>query len=431
MIDKYQWKTIHDLRELSELPDPFLKPSGARVSSPEEWSSQRMFLKEMLAHYMYGHMPPAPTNTIGKVISSESVYEGKAIKEVVHITFGPDSNCSFDVHILRPNKKGRFPVITWNHSKGLQPCPLEREAVCERDYILAFYDREQLGADSYNFCEESKCIKAYPSYDWRAIAVWSWGHSRTIDYLDTTDYADMERIIATGHSRGGKVALCAAIFDERIALCAPNASGCGGAGNFRFMGSRMGEGIGLCESLGSITEMFRHWWQDDFGMFGLHSPVYDGTPMKFTMQDIVENRIVLNTDYFGKTENETLLPFDLHIARALIAPRPIISTEGLEDTWSNPYGSLVTWRAADEVYEFNGTLEKNAIHFREGGHAYLALDWSVVLDFCDNMLLDKTLPARYITVVAPVGHNRFLSNMNNAWYERRLHYSWRGPQLQL
>ena len=46
----------------------------------------------------------------------------------------------------------------------------------------------------------------------------------------TTDWADTDKIIATGHSRGGKVALCAAIYDERIALGAPNGSGCGGAG---------------------------------------------------------------------------------------------------------------------------------------------------------------------------------------------------------
>ena len=51
-----------------------------------------------------------------------------------------------------------------------------------------------------------------------------------VDYLFTTDWADTDKIIATGHSRGGKVALCAAIYDERIALCAPNGSGCGGAG---------------------------------------------------------------------------------------------------------------------------------------------------------------------------------------------------------
>lgn len=422
-----QWKVIQDLQDNPELPDPFLKPDGTRVSSLEEWSNQRIFLKEMLAHYMYGHMPPVPTNTIGRIISSEVLYEGRAIKEVVRITFGPESICSFDVHIIRPNKQGRFPVITWNHSKGLQPCPIEREIVCERDYILAFFDREQLGIDSFQFCDDSTCIKAYPNYDWRAIAVWSWGHSRTIDYLDTTNYAAMETIIATGHSRGGKVALCAAIYDERIALCAPNASGCGGAGNYRYMGGRMGEGVGLCESLGSITEMFKHWWQDDFGKFGHHSPEFDGTAMKFNIQQLVENKIAFDTSYLGKIEGEMRLPFDLHVARALIAPRPIITTEGLEDTWSNTYGTQVSWRAADEVFEFSGALEKNAIHFREGGHAYLALDWSVVIDFCDNMLLGRDIPARYITIKPPVEHNRFLSTMNNAWYERRLHYSWRCP----
>ena len=50
----------------------------------------------------------------------------------------------------------------------------------------------------------------------------------------------------------------------------------------------------------------------------------------------------------------------LHFLRACIAPRPVITTEGLSDTWANPYGSQITWRAADEVYLFLGAAGKNA-----------------------------------------------------------------------
>ena len=49
------------------------------------------------------------------------------------------------------------------------------------------------------------------------------------DYLLTLPEVDKDKIIATGHSRGGKTALLLGAFDERVALTVPNASGGGGA----------------------------------------------------------------------------------------------------------------------------------------------------------------------------------------------------------
>ena len=98
------------------------------------------------------------------------------------------------------------------------------------------FDKEQLAPDNGDAIN-GVVAKAFPECDWGAIAMWAWGHSRLVDYLFTTDWADTDKIIATGHSRGGKVALCAAIYDERIALCAPNGSGCGaGSGSYWRIG---------------------------------------------------------------------------------------------------------------------------------------------------------------------------------------------------
>jgi predicted dienelactone hydrolase len=46
-----------------------------------------------------------------------------------------------------------------------------------------------------------------------------------IDVLDRVDVADMKKIIATGHSRGGFTVMAVAIFDERIAMTALSAAG--------------------------------------------------------------------------------------------------------------------------------------------------------------------------------------------------------------
>lgn len=44
-------------------------------------------------------------------------------------------------------------------------------------------------------------------------------------------------LIVTGHSRDGKSALCAGIFDERFSVVAPAGSGCGDAGCARYTGT--------------------------------------------------------------------------------------------------------------------------------------------------------------------------------------------------
>ena len=41
-----------------ELPDPFLKPGGGRITKKEEWRAQREYYKKLLEERFYGKMPP-------------------------------------------------------------------------------------------------------------------------------------------------------------------------------------------------------------------------------------------------------------------------------------------------------------------------------------------------------------------------------------
>ncbi|MDR1400553.1 MAG: hypothetical protein LBJ41_11575 [Treponema sp.] len=347
------------------LPDPFLKPDGTQVVSAAEWDDQRAYLKEMLAYYLYGHIPPESGSATGTVISREPAHNHSAIKETVHITCGTRNTISFDAVIIRPSSPGHFPVFVWNQFADMSPCPVEEHAI-QRGYAIAMFNRNQLAPDIMG-CSDltGQCVETYPHSDWRAMAIWAWGTSRLADYLLTTEYADPDKLITTGHSRGAKAALCSAIYDERFALCAAAGSGCGGAASLRFMGTRLGPG-GACESLGDITNKNRYWYwfSDVCAAYGNHE----------------KSSMLLH---------EPLLPFDLHFVRALIAPRPLISVDGLDDIWSNPYGITLSWAASEPVYQLLGAAGKNALFFREGGHAYNAADWLTVLNFCDTMLLDK------------------------------------------
>ncbi|MDR1539463.1 MAG: hypothetical protein LBU32_15980 [Clostridiales bacterium] len=351
------------------LPDPFLKSDSSRIRFPSEWPEHRHYLKSMLSHYLYGDAPDDSCRVKGDTIKSEPVYGGRAIRETVLITCGPEGLISFEAVITRPAKPGLFPAFVWNQFPEMHPCPIEEEAVAVRNYVIAMFNRNQLAPDdmgSKNSISQCQCAKAYPGFNWRAIAMWAWGQSRLADYLVGTGYADPEKLISTGFSRGGKVALRSAAYDERFALCAAAGSGCGGAGSFRFMGGRMGLGSDICESLGAMTrsDRFWYWFSDICATYGNH-------------------------EIESAAYSERLLPFDLHFIRALISPRPLITTDGLDDAWANPYGTQLSWAAAEPVYAFLGASGSNAIFFREGGHDFNSADWNAVLDFCDSKLLSK------------------------------------------
>jgi hypothetical protein len=166
-----------------------------------------------------------------------------------------------------------------------------------------------------------------------------------VDYLETLPEADKTRIAVTGHSRGGKAALLAGALDERIALTAPNNSGCMGAGCTRVPHDG--------ESLERIASVFPYWFSTRLA------------------------------EFVGR---ETRLPFDQHSVKALVAPRALLSTEGLEDRWANPDGAQLTHDAAKPVFDFLGASDKIGIVFRPGGHGHTPEDWTTLLDFADRQL---------------------------------------------
>jgi hypothetical protein len=342
---------------LSSLPDPFLSPQGERISDKSQWPKQREYLKEMLSHYLYGHMPPSPGNTKGQVVSSTEKYNSQAIVEEIHATCGPGDALAFEFQVIRPSKEGKFPVFVWIAWEG-KDHPCEYETVVERGYAIARIDIKYFAPDDVLAYKNAGCGTLYPEYDWKALAMWAWGQSRVADYLESTPWASA--LIATGHSRYGKASACAGIFDERFQISAIAGAGCGGVSTLRYIGGRLGEGIGSGEQMDGMSKAFPHWVSQN-----IHD--FDGHKLSF-------------------------LPIDGNLIRSLIAPRAVISTDGLDDSWANPFGVQVAWLASQPVFDLLEVSERNAMYFREGGHAYDIPDWNAVLDFCDNILFGKEPP---------------------------------------
>ncbi|MHC4144552.1 MAG: alpha/beta hydrolase family protein, partial [Planctomycetota bacterium] len=374
----YDFPEAAELPVQKGLPDLFRMYDGSRVSTPDDWREQRDYLKKMLAHYLYGHMPPRPKRIEVDKVSAADILDGNAIEEHYKLTTSRNGkSLSFRMALVRPAGNDRRPVIVKNCSVLFDPNALpeghKSRATAQRDrnaarmtvkrgYILCKFVRTDVAADSKDN-RSSGVFVLYPEYDWGTIAAWAWAHQLVVDALDKLGYADMERIIATGHSRGGKTALCAGIYDERVAITAPNSSGTGGTGSLRYFepGQRP-------QTVSYLVKAFPHWFAGRFAEFA---------------------------------DQPERLPFDSHFMKALIAPRGLVNCHARQDYWANPYGTELTYRAAQVVFDRLGAGDHQGIHWRQGGHAQNEEDWQALLDFADKYFFGKKVDRKFDALAYP------------------------------
>jgi hypothetical protein len=226
----------------------------------------------------------------------------------------------------------------------------------EDGYIFCKFIRTDLSIDEKNN-RDFGVFPLYPEYSWGTIAAWAWGYSLIIDWLEEQSFVDLDKIVITGHSRGGKTALCAGIYDERIAITVPNSSGGGGTASWRYFDEEHERQL-----ISYHDTVFPYWWDENFLQF----------------KDSVE-----------------WLPFDAHFNKALIAPRCLLNTHARHDFWANPYGTYLTHVAALPVFKFYD-LEKNLyLHWRDGGHNQDIEDWDALFDFCNWKFFETPLEMDY------------------------------------
>ncbi len=348
-----------------------MRADGTRVQSQDEWEQQRDYLRAMLQHYLYGSMPVSADDCRCEETRSEVVLGGLARCLWFTLHFERNGHCaSLRCNVLIPQGSGPFPVIIKNtfnlYYTDADPIPdtfqgTERirieddEAVVhdavKRGYALCKFIRTDLAADEM-IARNHGIYPLYPECDWGAIAVWAWAYQPIIDALLEMPAIDGEKIVATGHSRGGKTALCAAVYDERIQLAVPNSSGTGGTGSLKYFDKAAGQP----QTIASHQGQRDYWWGPRFLQFAQH----------------VDK-----------------LPFDAHILKVLIAPRLLMNPHALQDYHANPYGTELCHRAAKLVFQWLGCEEHIGIHWRQGGHAQNVTDWSALLDFADKHFLGK------------------------------------------
>jgi len=388
-------------------PDPFKMLNGQAVTNEAMWRrSRRAELKSLFQHYMYGELPPKPERVeVEKLGEHQDLFDGKATLKLVRLKLGDAAAPAIDVMLVMPNGgRGPHPAFVGmnfcgNHALLNDPrvplargwvytncrdCPQNKATEASRGHQAADWAIEQTIQRGYalaSFCSSdvdsdradvSDGIKAWlakkknepvPTKDRGSIACWAWGFHRVVDFLMGEVEIDPMRVAVVGHSRNGKTALLAGALDERIALAIPHQAGCGGTAPSR---GKIGE------SVKQINDRFPHWFNGRFKEFN---------------------------------EQTDRLPFDQHALVALMAPRPVLLSNAVEDQWANPSGQFEVLKAAEPVYRLLGaggvdsaelpplnTLVASRLgyYIRPGKHSMNRDDWKVFLDFADRHLKTRT-----------------------------------------
>ncbi|MCA9665608.1 MAG: hypothetical protein KC503_08465 [Myxococcales bacterium] len=388
---------VSELPRRDELPDALTTFIGARsIDSPDAWRDVRApELRRLFQHYVYGFWPTT-AEVRSEVIKDVTIAGGKVRYKHVRLTHGDGSAPPINVALFLPPAATRAPPVflaldpCGNHTliadpevalssawvDGLCPGAVDNKAteagrggraerwpialIVERGFALAAVHESDIDPDNRDDTSFADGVHPHyqvdvaPAQRWGTIAAWTFGVQRVVDHLVADSDVDGKRIITVGHSRRGKVALLAAAFDERIAMAIPHQSGTGGATLSRSS---------LGESLFAINGLFPHWFNDTFPLFN---------------------------------NKEVFLPVDQHLLIALVAPRPLLATNGDDDSWADPPGALRAVEAASPVYELLGSsgLQKNgndvlleadlSWHSRPGGHSLGLEDWQTFLRFAEH-----------------------------------------------
>lgn len=328
-----------------KLPELMQMKNGVSVNDERMWWQQRR--KEIIEDFeseMYGRLPESIPQVFWEVISVKDTTIGnfpareKTVRGIVDNSTFPEINVEIELLVVSPSaKEGKTPLVI---QLGFirSPFGLPQEPAIGLGSPHEPNWKEQLLAKGWGFAilvpgsiqaDHGAGLRSgiiglanrgqhRKPDDWGTLRAWAWGVSRAIDYLETDQDIDKNKIGIEGLSRYGKAAAVAMAFEPRISL---GFIGSSGAGGLKILRRNFGEQI---ENLASSAEY--HWFCGNF--------------IKYAAK--------LNVDD---------LPLDAHQLLALCAPRPVFISVGspyVEGNWIDAKGMFLAEVDASPAYEILG-----------------------------------------------------------------------------
>lgn len=263
-------------------------------------------------------------------------------------TLTPLGETNFIATAYFPKKAGKVPVWVMPgfqtpirqflkaHEGAVGRWPVDYITLSNSHATVTFANRDVLNDSADVF----KGVNRAPD-SWGAISTWALAASRVVDYLETTEEADMSKIAVVGLSRLGKTALWAGALDTRFSLVCLNCSGLFGA---RCATVNVGG-----ETIDRITKVFPHWFAP-----------------------------VCRERWAGKDRS---LPFDQHWLLAAVSPRLLAVGSASEDYWASPSGEFTGFFLACNAWKDKSRCD---YHLRKGKHDLKREDWQAYINFAQK-----------------------------------------------
>jgi dienelactone hydrolase len=310
------------------------------------WQTRQSHFRKILDVFL-GKPPDRKVPLNPKIV--DEARDGDIVRRTVEYDVEPDERIA--AFVLIPSKpRGRVPAVLCPHQTTQagrrEPAGLAGHSelhiarrLAERGYVtltydaLCFGDRHDAASGHYG--------DAIPFYRrrraWSLLGKMVWDLSRGIDYLQTVEVVDADRIGSIGHSHGGITTLWGMALDGRIRA---GVSSCG-YDTFRLDGNtfRWSHATALLPRLG----------------FYVSSPHIDMDRYRaMPDSDVVQ------------------VPFDQHMMLALIAPRPLLLSTS-DDDFVFPNAGWSVRRSMARlrpIYEAHGAAEQIEAYFFSGGHSF-------------------------------------------------------------
>ena len=377
-IDKFMGEIVNYDEEAVPkyiLPKVLQTTEGRIVKNKNQWEQiRRGQVISLFKQNVYGETPQDFDSLSFKLIRKvPNAMGGNAtLKELNISIWNKNKHVDIPLVLFTPNNSPKpapvFLLINNRSKRNTDPDRIVKstfwpaEMMIEKGYAVASFQVADAAPDKKDSYQHGVLDQLFPELlqredGMKAIGTWAWTASRVLDYFETDRDINAKKVAIVGHSRGGKTALWAAALDTRFAMIFSSCSGNSGASLSR---RQYGETISL------INKQFGYWFANN---------------------------------YRNYSNREKDLPVDQHMLIALLAPRPVYTTNATEDRWADPRGSylsLVNALPAYQLYNKKTSLSPeppkvdfpiiNSIigyHFRSGKHDLNTYDWENFIRFAD------------------------------------------------